>query len=107
MGLRVTSKYEHKFGETTTYWNETILDENLDETSDYRVNMINSVAVTMSDRLALKVSLQWLYDNEPAFEDVPVFDMDPSIPGAVLLGQVPRQLDELDTIFTTSLVVNF
>jgi hypothetical protein len=52
MGLRVTSKYEHKFGETTTYWNETILDENLDETSDYRVNMINSVAVTMSDRLA-------------------------------------------------------
>jgi hypothetical protein len=69
--------------------------------------MVNSVAVTMSDRLALKISLQWLYDNEPSFEAVPLFDMDPSIPGAVLLGQVPRQLDNLDTIFTTSLVINF
>ena len=105
-GLRITSKYEKKFGETTTFLNDTILDENFDETSDLRVDMTNSVSVTMNSRLALKVSLQWLFDNEPAFEQVGLF-----IPPNVFPGTpdelVPRELDNLDTIFTTSLVINF
>jgi hypothetical protein len=53
----------------------------------------------MSDMLALKVSLQWLYDNLPSLELV---DYTPGTPP-----QVPVPLDDLDTIFTTSLVVNF
>ena len=77
----------------------TILDGNLDETDDYRADMVNALAVTMSQRLALKLSLQWLYDNEPSFDIIPFSDF-----GGV---DQPFQLDELDQIFTASLVVNF
>jgi putative salt-induced outer membrane protein YdiY len=100
-GVRASSTYKQHFGDKTktTYGNDTILDYNIDETDDRRANMINWVAVGMSDMLALKVSLQWLYDNLPSLELVP---FTPAPPATVA---VP--LDELDTIFTTSLVVNF
>jgi hypothetical protein len=42
------------------------------DASDYSFDMVNSVAVAMSKRLALKVSLQWLYNSEPALEEVDV-----------------------------------
>ncbi len=105
-GLRVSSTYKNQFGKTTTYGNDTILDENLDETEDFRADMINWVTVTMSERLALKVSLQWLYDNMPSFEEFDVFIIPNEPPGSPD-GTATRELDELDTIFTTSLVVNF
>ena len=107
MGFRFSWSYLHRFSDATTYGNDLVLDENLDETSDFRADMTNWVTVTMSERLALKVSLQWLYDNRPSFEQIDLFDIDPALPGATLLGQVPRELDDLDTIFTTSLVVTF
>jgi hypothetical protein len=100
-GLRASSTYKQHFGEQkkTTYGNDTVLDYNTDETEDWRVDMTNWVTVGMSDALALKVSLQWLYDNLPSLETVP---FTPAPPPTVA---VP--LDDLDTIFTTSLVVNF
>lgn len=107
LGFRFSWEYKHKFGENTTYSNDLSLDENLDETSDFRGDMINSVAVSMNEHLALKVSLQWLYDNEPSFELINLYDIDPGLPGAVLLGEVPEELDDLDTILTASLVINF
>jgi hypothetical protein len=97
-GLRLSWLYWNAFTETTSYTNEFIVDENLDETDDLRLNMINSLAVTMSKRLALKVSLQWLYDNQPALIAVPLNGSGPD---------VYLEADDLDTIFTTSLVVNF
>ncbi|HKB08394.1 MAG TPA: DUF481 domain-containing protein [Candidatus Polarisedimenticolia bacterium] len=104
-GFRFSSKYEQKIGTGTTYVNETIIDENLNDTSDLRATMLNSVAVAMSKRLALKVSLQWLYDHQPAFRQIDLLDAPP--PGGVKIGTVLDQLDTLDTIFTTSLVVSF
>jgi len=100
-GLRASSTYRQEFGEktTTTYGNDTILDYNIDETDDWRADMTNWVAVGMSDRLALKVSLQWLYDNLPSLEAVPFSPAPPPTVGV--------SLDDLDTIFTTSLVINF
>ncbi len=103
LGARFAWDYLHKFGANTVYQNLLVLDANLDDTDDWRGDMINSVAVAMSERLALKVSLQWLYDNEPSFVSVDNFDA----PGGNLIGTVPFQLDELDTVFTASLVVNF
>lgn len=105
-GVRITSKYEHKIGETTTVSNDTILDGNLDETSDFRVDTTNSVSVTMNSRLAIKVSLKWLFDNEPASEQVGLFIFPNVFPGTPDT-MVPRELDDLDTIFMTSLVINF
>ncbi len=65
--------------------------------------MTNWLTVTMSARLALKVSLQWLYDHEPSFESItdPTDLLPPSGPTA------SARLDDLDTIFTASLVANF
>ncbi len=105
LGVRVTSAFLKKLGAATTYTNDTIFDENSDETSDFRGNMINSVSVQMSERLALKVSLQWLYDNDPAIKELDLYDVDPDRGGTVQ-GTVTVELDELDSIFTTSLVIN-
>lgn len=103
LGARLSSRFLHKLGAVTAYGNDLVVDENLDETSDFRADMTNWVTVSMSARLALKVSLQWLYDNEPSFESI-------ADPGDLLppLGPTASaQLDDLDTIFTASLVANF
>lgn len=103
-GLRVAWDYLNRFGKSTTYTNVLIVDENLDQTSDWRVDMQNGLAVSISEKLALKVGLQLLYDNEPAVEQVDLFMAD----GTTATGEtrlVP--LDELDTIFTVSLVVSY
>jgi putative salt-induced outer membrane protein YdiY len=103
LGVRVSSKFLHKLGAVTTYGNDLVMDENLDETSDFRADMTNWVTVSMSARLALKVSLQWLYDNEPSFESI-------DDPGNLLPPpgvKANAQLDDLDTVFTASLVANF
>ncbi|HET6371847.1 MAG TPA: DUF481 domain-containing protein [Candidatus Polarisedimenticolia bacterium] len=102
LGVRFSWAYLNKFGANTTYTNDLVLDDNLDETADFRANMINSVSVAMSARLALKVSLQALYDNRPSFVDVDLFDNLGASTGLT----VPVELEELDTIFTASLVVN-
>lgn len=109
-GVRVSWDYWHKFGENTEYVNTLIVDENLDETDDFRVDMVNSLSVSMNKSLALKVSHQLLYDNAPAFEDYPLVDAagNPVIdPGTGAQVRVARELDDVDTIFTVALVVNF
>jgi putative salt-induced outer membrane protein YdiY len=101
-GLRFSWEYLHKFGENTTYGNDLILDENLDETSDFRADMTNWLAVSMSKRLALKVSLQTMYDGEPSEREFTLPDPDT---GEDVPVYVP--VDDFDTIFTAALVVNF
>ena len=66
--------------------------------------MINEVQVAMNGRLALKVSLRVLFDNEPAFEELDLFD---SPDQSNQVGTVDAQKDSTDTVFTASLVVNF
>ena len=112
LGLRLSSTFIYKWSENGSYGNDTIVDENLDDTDDLRVNMTNWVAVNMSTHLALKVSLQWLYDHQPAlvsgnavdeagnFVDVPPLD-------GIVPDQVPVEADNLDSIFTTALVIKY
>lgn len=105
LGLRVGSDLLWKFSPNAEYRNITILDENLDETDDWRVEFMNSVSVTMTKHLSLKAGLTIYYDNQPAL--LPVTLLDESgvpVPGAA---PVPFELDEWDSIFTTSLVIGF
>jgi putative salt-induced outer membrane protein YdiY len=103
LGARFSWDYMNKLGKNAEYANTLQLDENLDETSDWRADMTNSLSVAMNKSMALKVSLQLLYDNEPSFELIEVQDLT-----GVGLGElVPVEFDELDTIFTASLVINF
>jgi hypothetical protein len=100
-GFRFAWDYMQKFGAATTFTNTLVLDDNLEETSDWRGDTVFAVGVAMSKNLALKVSLRFLYANQPAKEEVGLVPGDE--PGQTVF--VP--LDELDTIFTTSLVVNW
>lgn len=104
-GVRASWIYKHKFGESTRYANDFVVDYGLDDSDNWRADMINSVAVAINSRLALKVSLQHLYNNLPPTELLMVVDtaMPPMPTGAT----VPFELDELDTILSASLVVNF
>jgi hypothetical protein len=90
-----------------SYGNDTTVDENLNDTSDLRVNMTNWVSLNMSTHLALKVSLQWLYDHQPALKEVDLF-APPGPPTVTVPTQkVVTEVDDLDSIFTTALVIKY
>ncbi|MCP3981721.1 MAG: DUF481 domain-containing protein [bacterium] len=88
-GVRLGWGYKHQFSETTSYNNDLTVDFNLDESDDWRADMTQGLTVAMSKKLALKLGWRLLYDNEPAFAS----DLE--------------QLDDLDSIVTVSLVINF
>ena len=71
-GARLSSYFKDKWGEPTTYDNDFTFNLNLTDVSDYNLEMVQGVAVAMSKRLSLKVSLQWTYAGEPALEEVDV-----------------------------------
>ena len=86
-----------------------------------------TLTVSMVRHVSLKVSLQWLYENEPALESdldvvafVEVINPD-GIPGSgderfrtlssggskLVVGSADARKDRLDTIFKTALVLKF
>jgi putative salt-induced outer membrane protein YdiY len=103
LGLRLDWDYFRQLTATTSYANLLTVDENLDETSDLRADLDQSLAVTINERLALKASLTLRYDAEPALEVLPLLRPD----DLERLDVVLVELDELDVIFKTALVVNF
>ena len=125
LGLRFDWLYENRWGKHVTYVNDWTFNAELDDFSDYSSSMTNSLSVPLSQRLSLKVSLQWLYNSVPSIEDIDVVAevmlVDPDgIPGngdelfetvesgglEIELGSVQeRRKERLDTIFTTSLSI--
>jgi len=105
-GFRLSWAYFNKFGQNTEYTQDFTINVSLDEFDDYHWHMTNAVAVNMTKKLALKVSLLWLYNNVPALTTVERFVTPPG-PGDIPDGTVAVPLDELDTVFTVALVVNF
>ncbi len=106
-GYRISSKYELKIAEASRYDNLFVADGNADESEDVRLDWINSLTVSINSGMALKVSLQLLYDNKPSFVALDV--VEELTPGQFTkTGEIELvELDQLDTIFTASLVVNF
>lgn len=71
---------------------------NLEESEDWRLLLKNGLSVSFKENLALKLSLNLEYNNTPNFLTIDLGDT----------GQtVNYELDELDTQFTTSLVITF
>lgn len=101
-GLRLTWDYTRQLTETTAFASRLVVDENLSDTDDLRADFDNSIAVSISDALALKTGLKLLYDRQPALEQVDLFDA----PGGTVIGTVQTPLDDLDSQVTVSLVVN-
>ena len=103
LGVRLSYDYLNQLTDTTEFASILIIDQNLDESDDLRANFTNSIAVSMTERLALKASLQLLYDDLPALVAVDVVNAAGEATGETLLGE----LDDLDSLFTVALVINF
>jgi len=101
-GVRAYLDYLRNFGKTAKFESSLELLENLSETSDVRAVLINSVTATLTERMALKASYVVLYDNEPV--EV-VVSPDPDAPLGT--GNTVFEFDQLDTILSASLVINF
>ncbi len=103
-GLRLSADLMRKLTASTTLAHLTIAEENLDETDDFRLDSLTSVAVAMTDRFALQLSLKFLFDNVPSFVEAELLSPITGLPVGVL---VPVQAEKLDTLFNLALVVNF
>ena len=86
-------------GKNSAFKQDLKVNWNLDETDDWRAELDNGFTTSISEKVALKIGLLLLFDNQPAFATLPLLGAD----GV----QVPYELDDLDTVFTTSLVINF
>ena len=126
-GARLGWDYLERLGSVTVFESTFTTNINLTDGADYSFNTTNSVGVSMNEHLSLKVSLQFLYENQPALEtgldvvaNVDLIDPD-GIPGTgdelfetiengggqIVLGSADARKDKLDTIFRTALVVSF
>jgi hypothetical protein len=125
-GLRLSLDFLDRWGKVATYENDFTANFNLTDPADQAFDMTNAISVTVSDHLALKLSLQHLFNSEPALEDVDlvarVIIVDPDgVPGSgdeffetvaqggaeITVGETAIRKEELDTTFRTSLVINF
>ena len=125
-GLRINGDYRQRLGTITSVDGVLTMNVSLLDRSDYSVNSTSGVAVAMTEHLSLRVSLQWLYEHQPAFEEAGVVARvtlrDPDgMPGtgdelfetianggvAIDLGTGRLRKDGLDTILRTALVISF
>ena len=126
VGLRINGDYRQRLGTITSVDGALTLNVSLVDRSDYSVNSTSGLAVAMTDHLSLRVSLQWLYEHQPAFEEAAILALvalrDPDgAPGsgdelfetvadgsvAIDLGTGRLRKDGLDTILRTALVISF
>jgi putative salt-induced outer membrane protein YdiY len=99
-GLRATIEGARALSATTDLATTLILDENLQDTDNFRLDWIASIAVGLTQGLAFKTSYQMLFDNAPAFIGMPLLDINDVVTGQV---QVPSQ--KVDSFLTLSLVI--
>lgn len=112
VGVRGGYDYLNKLTASTTIGSVLIVDLDASETSNWRGDWTNWVAVAINNRMALKAGLQLLYDNRPSFRQVDLYERIPDrapidLTGFQKIGTVDQELDKLDSIFTTSLVINW
>lgn len=102
VGLRASTEALKSLTATTVYSSTLIIDENLQEAEDLRADFTNSIKVAINSNLALKTSLQVLYDNLPALVQVPLTGT-----GVPADTKVLTPLDKVDSVFTVALVIGF
>ena len=99
-GVRVSVDALRHLSESAQYTSVLVTDANIRDTDDFRADWINSLSVSLSDRLAFKSSFQLLYDHQPALLNVPLFDT-----GGAETGSVLTPGEEIDSVLTVALVI--
>ena len=126
-GARFGWNYRERFTPGTTFDNRFAANVNLSDSSDYSIDTTSALTVSVVSHVLLRVSLQWLFEHEPALESdldviayVEVINPD-GIPGSgderfrtlpsggskFVLGSADARKDRLDTLFRTALVIKF
>jgi len=100
-GLRFSYDFWHNLTTSTDFESILIVDWNLDNTKDVRMDFYNALPITISEMFTLKPSLQLLWRNDPSLTEVDLFAPDGTPVGEMVL--VP--LKNLDSLFSLTLVV--
>jgi len=100
-GIRANVDALRHISSSVDFASVLIVDENLADTEDLRTDWTNSISVALSQKLALKASLQLLFDNVPALQEVPLVDDSGTPTGAT----VSTPGDKLDRVATLTLVI--
>ncbi len=125
-GARLGWEYRQRLREATVVENELTANINLTDPGDYSLSAVGALSVGLSSHLSLRVSLQLLYENDSAHEDVAViararvvdpdgaagtgdelFETVAEGGAAIRVGSGPVRKDRLDTIVRTALVIGF
>jgi putative salt-induced outer membrane protein YdiY len=101
LGIRFSVDATRRVSDNTDFPSALVLDESVEETGDYRADWINSLSVSLSERLAFKTALQLIFDNRPSNLRVPLFDG----AGAPTGTNVLTPGDKLDNVVTLTLVI--
>jgi len=126
-GARAGWDYTEHINAATTFDSQFWWNLGFADPTDYSFNTLNALTVSVDSRVSLKVSVQWLYENEPALESdldviafVEVVNPD-GVPGSgderfrtlesggtkLVLGAKDARKDKLDTVIRTALVIKF
>ncbi len=100
-GLRASIEARRAVSSNAQLRMDVVLDDNLEELEDLRADILTSLSVAISEDLALKTSLQLLWDNQPALINAPL----ESTTGTPLGATVPVVGRELDRVVTIALVI--
>lgn len=125
-GARFGWDYIERFNTATSFDSNFALNLNLSKRTDYSISTLNALTVSVANHVSIKLSLQWLFENEPALETLDVIAyvevLNPDrIPGTgdesfrtlasggtkVVLGSSSARRDKLDTIIRSALVLRF
>ncbi len=100
-GARVTIEATRRVSATTDLATTLVADQNLEESGDFRADWLSSLAVAISEGLALKTSLQILFDSQPSLLRVPLVDGAGATTGQDVLTPGRR----IDSVVTLTLVI--
>ena len=102
-GFRFDVLFSQQLSQSASLTSQFVFDDNLKKMSDWRYDWTNSLTASINKSLALKTSLRLLYAHLPPDQAIPLFEPGGAPTGLTVL--VP--LENLDTFFTTSIVINF
>ncbi|TVP59712.1 MAG: DUF481 domain-containing protein [Gemmatimonadales bacterium] len=102
-GLRSTLDYEHRLSSGTGLEVTWVVDANAQDWGDVRGDLSQAVSASLTDRLALKTTLQLLVDNQPPVQSIPLLTPDGESTGERVLTPLGR----VDRVLSVALVITF
>jgi putative salt-induced outer membrane protein YdiY len=103
----IIAHFDQKIGASSLFTSDLAWTDDLSDSKNWNGTWRNAFTTNLSEKLALKVGYDLVYNNRPAFASVDLYNLPASNPARVKVGTVPFQLKKTDTIFTTSLVITF